>query len=103
LTGDKRAIRAIEQLADGRTPAGFVGCFEQLILTLARRVGVAYLREHVCKEPSVDRAMSICFACHSSAADSASVIEGLRSFIQDLRTSAGRVLIAADDLSGFVA
>jgi hypothetical protein len=103
LTGDKRAIRAIEQLADSRIPTGFIGCFEQLILTLLRRVGAAYLREHVCREPAVDRAISACFACHSSEADTASVIEGVRSFIEDLRTSAGRVLVADDDLSGFVA
>lgn len=102
LTGDKRAIRAIEQLVGDRTPAGFVGCFEQLMLTLVRLVGVAYLRGQVCNEQAVDRTMSACFACHSSTADPDSVIEGLHSFTEALRTSAGRVLVAADDLSGIV-
>jgi hypothetical protein len=103
MTGDKRAVRAIDRLADHRLPARFVCCLEQLVLVFVRRLGVAFVREHVCKKPAADKAMATCFACHSSVSDTAAVVEGLCSFIEDLRKSARRVLIAADDLSRLVA
>jgi hypothetical protein len=101
LTGDKRAVRAFERLADHHPmPEGFVCCLEQVVLTLVRRLGVSPLRDHICKEPAADKTISTCFACRSSAADPASVIEGLTSYIKDIRRSAHRVLVGADDLSG---
>jgi hypothetical protein len=102
LTGDKRAIKAFEGLADPRMPDGFVCCLEQVVLTLVRLLGVLPLRDRVCREPSADRAITACFACRSPATDSASVIDGLRSYINDLRRSSHRVLIAGDDLSSLV-
>jgi hypothetical protein len=99
FTGDKRAVRAFERLADHPMPEGFVCCLEQVVSTLVRRFGVSSLRDRICNEPAVDKAISACFACRSSIEDLASVIEGLSSYIRDLRHSAHRVLVAVDDLS----
>jgi hypothetical protein len=58
LTGDKRAIRAIEQLAGDQMPIGSVGCLEQLFGGLVRRLGVSPLRERVCSEAQTDQALA---------------------------------------------
>lgn len=102
LTGDKRAIRAIEQLVGDQMPTGSVGCLEQLFGALVRRLGVSTLRARVCAEPQTDQTLAACFACRSPAVDLSAVIDGLRSYIEDLRNSAIRVLVVSDDLSGLV-
>jgi hypothetical protein len=96
LTGDKRAICAIERLlnSDGRLAAitGKVKCLEQLVL--AGLVDVARansFREKICAEAHIDKTLSICFSCISAAATS-DCIEGLKSYIGDLRKQAERVL-----------
>lgn len=102
LTGDKRAIVAIERVAAERLPGPSIVCLEQVMLTLLRRIGLARLRERVCTEPAVDRAMTICFACRSSIIDVASVEEGLLSYVDYLRKSSSRIMLDADDLSVLV-
>lgn len=96
LTGDKRAITALELLldADGRLWAlcGKVRCLEQLVLdALSRDTGGDSLRTVICAEPHVDKTLTICLSCHSPAS-SASPSEGLASYIEDLRSQATRVL-----------
>src|SRR5688572_15563506 len=56
VTGDKRAIGALEQIstADGH---GCVACFEQLIATIAASTGHSGLRINICAEPNADKAM----------------------------------------------
>lgn len=102
LTGDKRAIRAIEQIAADHFQIASVACLEQLMTAILGHLGVIGLRERVCTEPTVDRAMTLCFACKSSAVDLDSVTAGLRSYIADLRKGASRVLIELDDFSVLV-
>ncbi|MBN9023306.1 MAG: hypothetical protein J0H08_14685 [Rhizobiales bacterium] len=99
LTGDKRAIVAIERVAAEMLLGPSIICLEQVMTTLLGRVGLARLREGVCTEPDVDRAMTICFACRSTVVDQTSVEVGLRSYVDDLRKSSSRILIEADDLS----
>ena len=98
-TGDKRAIRSIEQLLD-RVAAlhpiqGRVRCLEQIVRRVLDdadaidRVAVA-----VCGEPGVDKTMSICFACSSGRPSTLDqVVEGLASYIASLRADAPRVLV----------
>lgn len=98
LTGDKRAIAAAERLRglvgelarlDGR-----VACLEQLLQSLSVALGAEVVRGHVCSEPAVDRAISICFSCASQ--HDASIDEsGLASYIENLRSSAPRLLAAS--------
>jgi hypothetical protein len=102
LTGDKRAIRAIEQIAAEHFQVASVACLEQLMTEIIGHLGVTTLRERVCTEPTVDRAMTSCFACKSSVVDLDSVAGGLRSYIADLRKAARRVLIKSDDLSSLI-
>ena len=96
LTGDKRAIAAIESLFD-RNPklqaiGGKVKCIEQLVLTILTLAILDALRAAVCSEPQVDKTLTICFACASSGVDLDTVKDGLNSYIRAVRAVAGRVL-----------
>lgn len=99
LTGDKRAIVAIERIAGDTLPSPSIACLEQVMTSLLRRIGLARLRERVCAEPRVDRSLTLCFACSSTVVESASVEGGLRSYVGHLRKWSGRILLEADDLS----
>ncbi|GIK49586.1 MAG: hypothetical protein BroJett013_22830 [Alphaproteobacteria bacterium] len=101
LTGDKRAVAALEGAAASAVinkVAGRVGCFEQLIGTLLDAASLAAMRSKICSEPDADRATSICFSCSGSAPDLASVRAGLASYIGAVRTTAPRLLAPGDDL-----
>jgi hypothetical protein len=93
LTGDKRAVASIEILldADARLSVvrGKIKCLEQVVWGALAIGDAKQIRCAICAEPSVDKALSICFCCGSPEADP---IEGLSSYIADLRTRAGRVL-----------
>jgi hypothetical protein len=96
LTGDKRAIEAIEQLLDSEDQLaplrGKVRCLEQLVLdVLTVHLEPNSLRASICAEAHIDKALAICFLC-SSTGDRGDYAEGLRSYISDLRRQATRVL-----------
>lgn len=96
LTGDKRAISSIEGLleVDVRLKAviGKVKCLEQLVVDLLVSGNQKEIRRAICAEPSVDKALSICFSCSSSDEGPDTTMEGLSSYISDLRKKASRVL-----------
>lgn len=96
LTGDKRAIIAIEQLIDAVAEIAKVSrkvtCLEQLVRAAVVQGNASKIRVAICREPDVDRALSICFSCFNSEQPTASVVEGLGSYITDLRSKAPRVL-----------
>jgi len=96
LTGDKRAITAIELLLDTvqrlHDLCGKVRCLEQAVLCVLDRKGVETLRAAICTEPTVDKALTICFGCSSSNTQRETVLEGLDSYIRALRSAATRVL-----------
>jgi hypothetical protein len=102
LTGDKRAIRAIEILAGNEVP-GRLACLEQLVTALAGRVGLDAVRARVCREPAVDRTLTNCFACYSPSIDPGVFAAGIGSYLADIRCVAPRVLLGSDDLSALVA
>lgn len=97
-TGDKRAIVAIEKLLDTdfrlAPVRGRVRCLEQLFAAALRPYGCTTLRAAVCAEPEVDKSLMVCFSCQSHAVRETTILEGLRSYIEDLRRTAGRVLAA---------
>lgn len=96
LTGDKRAIRALEQLLDTDTRltalAGKVTCLEQLVLEPLSTENYSRFRTAVCREPAVDKTLSICFSCKGEEATFESTTAGLKSYISDLRSQANRIL-----------
>ena len=96
VTGDKRAITALEQLIDidqqCAALTGKVFCLEQVVLKLIVCVSVAAVRSAICSEPAVDKTMSICFGCYSSEVASSSVTAGLQSYVNDLKSGARRAL-----------
>jgi hypothetical protein len=98
-TGDKRAVSALEELLDQVEAltqlAGRVRCLEQLLLTLVSGGDFAVVAEAICREPEVDKAMSICFSCYSGGSTTKElVLAGLESYIADARRNAPRVLAA---------
>jgi hypothetical protein len=96
LTGDKRAIVSVElllrELPELNYFAGRIRCLEQLVRSLILATSAATVRAAICAEPLVDTALRICFACSSSKADHADILEGLDSYIEDLRKRAQTVL-----------
>lgn len=103
VTGDKRAIVAVTEVC-GDAADGRIACFEQVVTTTIKAVGVAPVRGAVCGEPRADQATTNCCACSSSNDPSMEdVIAGLKSYINDLRTKAGGVLYVEDDLLALAA
>lgn len=106
LTGDKRAVRAMEPVleAAGYTElvARRVACLEQIAMALIGRHGAEAIRRCVCGEAAIDKSLANCFSCASRFCRQESILEGLSSYIADLRRDAPRVLIDSDDLSAVV-
>jgi hypothetical protein len=95
LTGDKRAIEALEGML-GTQPdvagiSGKVRCLEQLVLALVEQLGIPAIREKVCAE-RVDMALTLSFSCFQPDAQPQSVLDGLNSYIGDLRKKAPHIL-----------
>lgn len=93
LTGDKRAIRALERLLplDSRIAclSKKVVCLEQLVLRIEIKAR-GQLRLKICAEPKVDTALSICFGCSGSNSVDGAI--GLESYIAALRAEAQNIL-----------
>ena len=102
LTGDKRAISGAESLqkeiAALSSLRGRVACLEQAILGIANRIGVLVTRSLICAEPAIDKGMSICFECHSSNDRADFSVDGLVSYIRDLRAQAPTLLYGPNAL-----
>jgi hypothetical protein len=96
LTGDKRAIAAMEGLivADSRLAplCGKVTCLEQLVLGALAQIGSAQLKSAICAEPETDKALTICFSCGQESVPSSNFAQGLHSYISAVRASASRAL-----------
>jgi len=101
ITGDKRAIAALEKVASDLV-AGRVACLEQLIAQIVHLAGVAVVRPRICREPKVDRALTSCFGCSQVDASKDDVVAGLSSYIGHLGRSAPGVLFPGSDLSSIV-
>lgn len=102
ITGDKRAIEALELLLPVMTQlVGLierVACLEQYVLGVVRRTDEDATRVQVCAEPDVDKVMAICFECSNRHGRASSIQDCLTSYIYDLRGRARRLLPPADAL-----
>jgi hypothetical protein len=107
LTGDKRAIRAMEPVvkagAYGEQVTRRVACLEQIAMALIGRHGVESIHRRICSEVAIDKSLSNCFSCASGFCREESIVEGLASYIADLRRDAPFALVESDDLSTVVA
>ncbi len=97
ITGDKRAIIALEALLSICPQLtglqGKVMCFEQCLMDALNRLGdYNKLRTAICAVPSADKAISICFSCLSSVTNEGSTRACLDSYIRHLRGAAGSIL-----------
>jgi hypothetical protein len=93
ITGDKRAIAALEVLLGSRSElnamAGKVLCLEQcFILSLSRGADHDTFRVKICGSFSPDKALAICFRCHSIEQALEDTLACLRSYVEDLRHKA---------------
>ncbi len=106
LTGDKRAIRAIEPVVreaeHQKRVAGRIVCLEQLAAALIGRHGAEAIRGRVCGEAAVDKSLAICFSCSSSGCEAPSILEGLASYVRDLRRGLQYALAEGDDLASVI-
>ena len=96
VTGDKRAITALESLVDSDTRlasvCGKIKCVEQLVLQAISVHGYGAIKQRICANSGVDKSLSICFGCASGTTDEEDTKSGLNSYINALRTEAPRVL-----------
>lgn len=104
LTGDKRAVCAIELVVPD-CAAGKIACLEQLIAEVIRKSDSStIIRARVCAKPNADRAITVCFACSSlTTSAQVDIHAGLVSYIEDLRRRATTVLLPGADLSALTA
>jgi hypothetical protein len=97
-TGDKRAIKAMEQLlaADERLRpmCGKVQCLEQLMIRCISESNLPVIRATICAEPNVDKTLGICFSCGSLTISLEVVRDCLNSYVSDLRRHAPQILAA---------
>lgn len=96
VTGDKRAIRALEELVDA-VPAlepivGRVHCLEQCVQRLIEHEGDEVVCTAICAEPSVDKALTICCSCAGGVRSRETLRKCLAGYIDELRIAAPRVL-----------
>lgn len=102
LTGDKRAIAALEQVSPSllkpASVAGKIAGLEQVISALIQKKSPEEIAAKVCSEPDVDKAITICFRCSSGKFALNSTMEGLASYTEDLRRAAPTLLIPDDGL-----
>jgi hypothetical protein len=96
LTGDKRAIRAIEKMAPEIEQ--IVACLEQLFATLNADWSLQVVQAGVCADRTADPALTNAYGCRSGGSEIEAVAYGLRSYIEDLRRDCARILVAPQDL-----
>jgi hypothetical protein len=106
ITGDKRAIRSAEAIVNALSKhdlvAGRIACMEQLILHILNFSSPLDLHVRVCREPSVDKTLSICFSCCTGSFSDETATAGLTSYIVDLRNDAATVLVSSCYLSSVI-
>lgn len=98
ITGDKRAITALSVVA-ADAAGGKLYCLEQLMTRLAQVSTLETVRQRVCAEPSVDRAITSSFGCSQPSAEIDDILAGLASYIGHLERSAPAMLMQTDSLS----
>jgi hypothetical protein len=95
VTGDKRAIRAIQSLWNAGAEIQYleykIVCLEQLFFAIVAFCDTG-IERLICSEPNVDKAISISFSCSSKVRDVKSWLVGLRSYIEHLRSVAPTML-----------
>jgi hypothetical protein len=98
VTGDKRAIAALEKVLSAENRQWWkegVVCLEQVVLRLIAALGATIVRNRVCSSPKVDTALAICFSCSASDSDAAGWQSGLVSYIEHLRKASPTLLAPA--------
>ncbi len=97
VTGDKRAIRAIDalvvELSELSALRSAVACLEQLVVSLSGQLDPVELRSAVCSARATDKALASCFNCQSPEVDPAGWLEGATSYVEHLRRDASTVLV----------
>jgi len=85
LTGDKRALRAVAELAKVRSElVGRVVMVEHVLLAALDAYGLDWLRTHVCPQVAVDKTISICMGSRCDAPEPA-VRGGFESYLNEIR------------------
>jgi hypothetical protein len=93
LSGDKRCMRGLARIPEQiyKRLSGRVICLEQIILKLIEVKGFVFVRDRILPMVSCDKSLQICFGVSSPATEE-NVIEGLNSYINDIRQQAPNLL-----------
>ena len=97
VTGDKRAIEAMQHMKLPSDVHGRIGCLEQLILCFVVREGAFQVRALICQEVLGDKSLTMCFSCSSPVVSCDAITDGLQSYIGAVRQVA-RGVLAQDTL-----
>lgn len=92
VTGDKRAIRALNKLPDGRLRdalARRIVCFESLVMGMMKTYGFDRLQPHFCAGVKCDALLNMAFGPGRSEEHA---LGCLRSYLADLETTSGWAL-----------
>ena len=96
VTGDKRAIKAMQPVLTtmGKLDAlmGKVLCLELLVLRLIRNKNANEIRDSICAESDIDKALTACMSCTNERIGPDSWIEGLLSYINEVKRYAPDLL-----------
>lgn len=94
FTGDKRAVHAVESLIEIKCPEmqGKITCLEQLIAHSLGLFSFDEFRRKICSEKGTDKALENCFACNSDHTTLDSCLEGLHSYIKNLKNQSPKAL-----------
>ncbi|MEY3302559.1 MAG: hypothetical protein RLZZ139_931 [Cyanobacteriota bacterium] len=93
LSGDKRCMRGLARIPEQiyKRLSGRVICLEQIILKLIEVKGFVFVRDRILPMVSCDKSLQICFGVSSPATEE-NVIEGLNSYVNDIRQQAPNLL-----------
>jgi len=97
ITGDKRAIRAVAQLAPRLREklAGRIMCLEQILLKALAIYGLEWLRDHVCISPRTERSALVIMGSRCDAPIE-SVQAALSSYIGEMASLCEPSLLRSD-------
>tara|TARA_R110002050_G_scaffold18850_2_gene54706 strand:+ start:19895 stop:20542 length:648 start_codon:yes stop_codon:yes gene_type:complete len=93
LTGDKRALSSLPKLSS-QLPIlvqlkGHFDTLEHIVARMVKRLGAESIRDHICKDASCDKALTICFACGRSSPSTAAILDGLSSYTRSTAGASG--------------
>lgn len=95
VTGDKRALYGFATLSKSfdelDTLKGKIICLEQILIRLLEH-NADQIRNAICAQPKLDRALTLCFSCSNPDIDPKNWTEGLSSYLRHIHDESPSIL-----------